>query len=347
MRRSLIFLLLTGLFLLAGITASATEVVITGAGASFPYPLYSRWAHKYQELTKVKLNYQSIGSGGGIAQIKAKTVDFGASDEVLKPDDLQQAGLVQFPTVIGGVVPIINLPGIATNAITLSPQVLVDIFLGKIKKWNDPAIARLNPEAKLPDTPIQIVHRADGSGTTWIFTHYLSAVSPEWKEKVGVGKAVSWPTGIGAKGNEGVAANVKQTVGAIGYVEYAYASLNNLTTTRLINKEGKAVEPNLESFQAAAAGADWTQVSDFALVLTNQPGEKSWPICGATFILMHRNQAEATKAKEVLKFFDWCYQHGDKLAVELHYVPLPAKVKEMIRQYWKKNITAAGQPVWP
>lgn len=347
LRRSILGLLAAGLILLAGIGAVWAEVTITGAGATFPYPLYSRWAHKYQELTKVKLNYQSIGSGGGIAQIKAKTVDFGASDEVLKPEDLKQSGLIQFPTVIGGVVPIVNLPGIAANAITLSPEVLADIFLGKIKTWDDAALAKLNPKVKLPKTPILIVHRADGSGTTWIFTHYLSQVSPEWKEKVGYGKSVNWPTGVGGKGNEGVAANVKQTVGAIGYVEYAYASLNNLTTTKLINQAGKAVEPNLETFQAAAAGADWSKVSDFGLVLTNQPGEKSWPICGATFILMHREQADAAKGKEVLKFFDWCYQHGDKIAEELHYVPLPAAVKEMIRKYWSANVMADGKPLWP
>ncbi len=347
MRRSILTLIAAGLMVVAMVAAGWAEVTINGAGATFPYPLYSRWAHKYQELTKVKLNYQSIGSGGGIAQIKAKTVDFGASDEVMKSEELKQAGLVQFPTVIGGVVPIVNLPGIGANAITLSPQVLADIFLGKIKTWNDPGIAKINPTVKLPNTPIMIVHRADGSGTTWIFTNYLSLISPEWKEKVGFGKSVNWPTGIGGKGNEGVAANVKQTVGAIGYVEYAYASLNNLATVKLMNKAGKAVEPNMETFQAAAAGADWSKVSDFGLVLTDQPGEKSWPICGATFILMHREQADPAKAKEVLKFFDWCYQHGDNIAVELHYVPLPAKVKDLIRQYWAKEIASAGKPIWP
>ena len=347
MRRLILSLLAMGLLVAAGLTPGWAEVTINGAGATFPYPLYSRWAHKYQELTKVKLNYQSIGSGGGIAQIKAKTVDFGASDEVLKPEDLKQSGLVQFPTVIGGVVPIVNLPGIAANAITLSPAVLADIFLGKIKNWNDPAISKLNPGVKLPDMPIMVVHRADGSGTTWIFTNYLSLISPEWKEKVGFGKSVNWPTGTGGKGNEGVAANVKQTVGAIGYVEYAYASLNNLATTKLINQAGKAVAPDMKSFQAAAAGADWTKVSDFGLVLTNQPGDQAWPICGATFILMHREQADPVKGKEVLKFFDWCYRHGDKIAEELHYVPLPEKVKDLVRQYWSKEISAAGKPIWP
>ena len=275
-----ILILLSGL-LMAGMVQA--EMIINGAGASFPYPVYAKWAHKYHELNKVKVNYQSIGSGGGISQIKAKTVDFGGSDDPLKADELKKDDLAQFPTLIGGVVPIINLPGITAGQITLSPAVLADIFLGKIKDWNDPAIAKLNPKVKLPSQAITIVHRADGSGTTWIFTNYLSKVSPEWQEKVGNNKSVSWPTGVGAKGNEGVANNVKQVAGSIGYVEYAYATINKIPHINLINKAGKVVTPNMASFKAAAASADWKSAPGFYVVLTDQAGENTWPIAGATF----------------------------------------------------------------
>ncbi len=327
------------------------EMNINGAGATFPAPAYYKWAHKYQELTKVKVNYQSIGSGGGISQIKAKTVDFGGSDDPIKQEDLKKDSLSQFPTLIGGVVPIFNLPGITAGQITLSPAVLADIFLGKIKTWNDPAIAKLNPNVKLPADAITVVHRADGSGTTWIFTNYLSKVSPEWKEKVGNNKSVSWPTGVGAKGNEGVANNVKQVQGGIGYVEYAYAAINKIPYANLVNKAGKVVAPGMESFKAAAAAADWKNAPGFYMVLTDQPGEKSWPIAGATFILVQKEQLDREKAQAMLKFFDWCYKHGDSIAEELHYVTMPESVVALIQDYWTKEVMFADKtglkPIWP
>jgi phosphate transport system substrate-binding protein len=338
---------LSACVLFAGLAQA--EMTISGAGASFPFPVYAKWAHKYNELHKVKVNYQSIGSGGGISQIKAKTVDFGGTDDPLKTDDLKKDGLVQFPTLIGGVVPIFNLPGIAAGQIVLSPEVLADIFLGKIKTWNDPAIAKLNPKVKLPADAITVVHRADGSGTTFIFTNYLSKVSPEWKEKVGNDKSVSWPTGIGAKGNEGVANNVKQMQGGIGYVEYAFAAVNQIPHADLINKAGKVVTPGMESFKAAAAAADWKNAPGYYMVLTDQPGDKTWPIAGATFILVQKEQPDAEKAKAMLKFFDWCYKHGDNIAEELHYVPLPDAVVALIQDTWAKEIVSAGGAgsIWP
>jgi phosphate transport system substrate-binding protein len=323
------------------------EVTINGAGASFPYPVYAKWAHKYYELNKVKINYQSIGSGGGIAQIKAKTVDFGGSDDPLKPENLQKDNLVQFPTLMGGVVPIINLKGVDAGQITLSSEVLADIFLAKIKDWNDPAIVKLNPKVKLPNQAITVVHRADGSGTTWIFTNYLSKVSKEWKEKVGNAKSVSWPTGVGAKGNEGVANNVKQVEGGIGYVEYAYATINKIPHANLINRSGKAVAPGTESFSAAAAAADWKTAPGFYMVLTDLPGEKTWPIVGATFILVQNEQPDPDKAKTMHKFFEWCYKHGDAIAEELHYVPMPDSVVGIIAEAWTKEIKSGNKPVWP
>ena len=341
MKKLVGILVLLACFMLAGLAQA--EMIINGAGASFPYPVYAKWAHKYQELTKVKVNYQSIGSGGGISQIKAKTVDFGGSDDPLKADDLKKDDLAQFPTLIGGVVPIINLPGIGPGQITLSPAVLADIFLGKIKNWDDPAIAKLNPKVKLPNQAITIVHRADGSGTTWIFTNYLSKVSPEWQEKVGNNKSVSWPTGVGAKGNEGVANNVKQVVGGIGYVEYAYATINKIPYTNLINKAGKVVTPNMASFKAAAASADWQSAPGFHVVLTDQPGENTWPIAGATFILVQKQQLDKDRAKEMLKYFDWCFKHGDSIAEELHYVPMPDSVVSLIQDYWSKEVGYAGK----
>ena len=349
MKKFVGILMLLACFMLAGLAQA--EMSLNGAGASFPYPVYAKWAHKYHELTKVKVNYQSIGSGGGIAQIKAKTVDFGGSDDPLKAEELKKEGLSQFPTLIGGVVPIINLPGIGPGQLTLSPAVLVDIFMGKIKDWNDPAIAKLNPQVKLPSQAITVVHRADGSGTTWIFTNYLSKVSPEWKEKVGNAKSVSWPTGVGAKGNEGVANNVKQVQGGIGYVEYAYATINKIPYTNLINKAGKVVPPGMESFKAAAAAADWKNAPGFYMVLTDQPGEKSWPIAGATFILVQKEQLDREKAQAMLKFFDWCYKHGDSIAEELHYVPMPESVVTLIQETWSKEVMFADRsglkPIWP
>lgn len=339
--------ILAGLLILpaTGLKALAGEI-INGAGATFPYPLYAQWAYKYEKLTGVKMNYQSIGSGGGIAQIKAKTVDFGASDAPLTQAELNQAGLVQFPMVMGGVVPVINVKGIGAGKLKLTPAALADIYLGKIKKWDDPAIKAANPGLALPSTPIYVIHRADGSGTTWIFTNYLAKVSAEWKTKVGADKAVSWPTGLGGKGNEGVAAYVQKTNGAIGYVEYAYALQNKMAFTLLQNQAGKFVAPTLESFQAAAANADWKNAPGFYLVLIDQPGDGSWPITGATFILMHKAQANGAKAQTILKFFAWCFTHGKDQAVALHYVPLPDNVIQLVQAEWKKSIAAGGQPVW-
>lgn len=328
-----------------GMKAVAGEI-LNGAGATFPYPLYAQWAYKYEKLTGVKMNYQSIGSGGGIAQIKAKTVDFGASDAPLTKAELDQGGLLQFPMVMGGVVPVINVKGIGAGKLKLNATVLADIYLGKIKKWDDPAIKAVNPGLALPATPIYVIHRADGSGTTWIFTNYLAKVSAEWKTKVGADKAVSWPTGMGGKGNEGVAAYVQKTNGAIGYVEYAYALQNKMAHTLLQNKAGQFVAPTIESFQAAAANADWNNAPGFYMVLTEQPGEGSWPITGATFILMQKNQANGLKAQTILKFFDWCYAHGKEMATALHYVPLPENVIQLVQAEWKKSIKAGGQPVW-
>ncbi len=350
MRKS-VFLAMVWVLLMAFPGMAADPAVsLNGAGATFPFPVYSQWAYKYAQLTGVKINYQGIGSGGGIAQIKAKTVDFGGTDEPLKPEDLKKSGLAQFPMVMGGVVPIVNLPGISANQLGLDPQTLADIFLGKITQWNDPAIQKLNPQVKLPETAVTVAHRTDGSGTTYIFTHYLSQVSPEWKEKVGTGKAVKWPAkaSVGGKGNAGVAGQVQSIVGAIGYVEFAYALQNKIPTIKLQNKAGRFVEPDLETFQAAAAHADWEKAPPgFGLMLTNQPGDTSWPIVGATWILVHRNQPEAGKAKAMLKFFDWCYKNGGKMAKELHYVPLPDNLVKMVEAYWAKEIKAKGQPVWP
>jgi phosphate transport system substrate-binding protein len=329
--------------------AQGQTLSINGAGASFPYPLYSQWAHKYHELTGMKINYQSIGSGGGIAQIKAKTVDFGASDEPLKVEDLDQAGLVQFPMVVGGVVPVVNVAGITAGQIKFTGDLLAQVFMGKIAKWNDPAIKTLNPGLNLPDLNITIVHRADGSGTTWLFTHYLSLSSPEWQAKVGVGKSVKWPApnSVGGKGNEGVASYVKKVDGAIGYVEYAYALQNKMSFAVLKNRAGNFVTPSIESFQAATANADWQKAPGYYIVLNDQPGDQSWPITGATYILVHKQQVDAAKAKGVMKFFDWCYKHGAEMAQKLDYVPLPAPVVELVQATWAKEIKADGKPVWP
>jgi len=338
-------LLLLGL----GASAAASAVDITGAGATFPYPVYAKWAEAYKAKTGSGMNYQSIGSGGGIKQIKAKTVDFGASDAPLKPDELEKEGLVQFPAVMGGVVPVVNIAGIKPGEIKLTGRVLADIYLGKIKKWSDPVIADLNKGLKLPDADITVVNRSDGSGTTFIFTNYLSKVSPEWKDKVGSATSVSWPapTGAGGKGNEGVASFVQRLKASIGYVEYAYAKQNKLTFTLLQNREGQFVAPDDKSFQAAAAGADWKNAPGFYEILTDEPGKASWPITGATFILMHKSQANVDKAKEVLKFFDWAYRDGDMLALGLDYIPIPDAVVKLVQAEWKSKIKdASGKPVW-
>lgn len=321
-------------------------VVVSGAGATFPYPIYAKWADKYGDLSQVKINYQSIGSGGGVQQIKAGTVDFGASDAPLTKEELDDAGLIQFPMVMGGVVPVVNIQGVKAGQIKLSPKLLADIYLGKIKKWNDPAIAAENAGMKLPAKDITVVHRADGSGTSWIFTNYLDKVSPEWRKKVGFGKAVNWPAGIGGKGNEGVAAYVQRVDGAIGYVEYAYALQNKMTHVQLKNQAGTYVEPSTKTFQAAAANADWKNAPGYYVVLTDQPGADSWPITGASYIMVHKKQKDAEHAKAMLGFFDWSYQHGAKMAEELNYVPMPEAVVKLVREEWARDVTADGKAVW-
>lgn len=338
----------TGLTLMAAAGASAWAVDLTGAGASFPYPIYAKWAAKYQTMTGHRVNYQSIGSGGGQQQIIAKTVDFGASDDPMKPDALQENALLQFPAVVGGTVPVINVPGIEPGQLRLTGPVLADIFLGKIKKWDDPAIAELNPDLKLPAKGIIVVHRSDGSGTTFGWTNYLSQVSPDWKEQVGEGKAVKWPTGQGGKGNEGVAAYVRQLANSIGYVEYAYAHQNGLAWTQLQNRDGQFVQPSQEAFAAAAEHADWTSAPGMGLVLNNEPGAQSWPVTAASFILVHETQKDAQRIKEALAFFDWAWREGADMARELDYVPLPDAVTDQIRELWAQKIrTEDGAAVWP
>ena len=344
--RSLMRILTMFMMLCLGVAASAFAANITGAGATFPYPLYAKWAEAYKNQTGIGLNYQSIGSGGGINQIKADTVNFGASDMPLEPDELEKAGLVQFPTVIGGVIPVVNLEGVKPGEIKLNGEVLADIYLGKITKWNNPEIAKLNKGIKLPDKDISVVHRSDGSGTTFIFSNYLSKVSPKWKEAVGSGVSVSWPAGVGGKGNEGVASYVQRISGSIGYVEYAYVLQNNMTYTMMQNREGQFVKPEAKNFQAAAAGADWAHSKGFYMILTDEPGNDTWPISGATFILMHKTQKDPETAKRVLDFFTWAYQSGGKLADELSYIPMPASVVELIRQEWKAEIKGPdGKPI--
>lgn len=319
---------------------------LNGAGATFPYPIYAKWAEAYKAKTGNKMNYQSIGSGGGIAQIKAKTVDFGASDMPLKPDELDKGGLVQFPPVIGGEVMVVNLPGIQSDQMTLDGPTIANIYLGKITKWNDPAIAKLNPGLKLPDTGITVVHRSDGSGTTFIFANYLSKVSPEWKEKIGEGTSVEWATGLGGKGNEGVAAMVSRAPGTIGYVEYAYALQNKMTHTSLVNHDGVTLQPGSNTFQAAAVNADWKGAPGFYLILTDQTGKDSWPITGATFILMHKQQTNPETAKAVLDFFDWAYNNGSALAESLDYIPMPRAAVAVFEDSWKLIVGPDSKPVW-
>jgi len=320
---------------------------ITGAGATFPYPIYAKWADAYRTKSGIAMNYQSIGSGGGIAQIKAGTIDFGASDMPLAADDLKAAGLMQFPAIVGGVVPVMNLDGVAPGAMRLTGLVLADIYLGKIRKWNDKAIAELNAGVALPDEAIAVVRRSDGSGTTFIFTDYLSKVSPEWKSRVGSSTAVAWPEGVGGKGNEGVAAYVQRIKGAIGYVEYAYAKRNRMTHASVRNRDGQFVQPDDATFKAAAANADWKNAPGFYQILTDQPGRTAWPITGASFILMHVRQDKPQNAAEVLKFFDWSFRNGQKLAEALDYVPLPNAVVTIVEDAWKTQIgDGAGKAVW-
>ena len=329
--------------MLAFTVHSAKAQDVTGAGASFPAPVYAKWADAYNKATGVRINYQSVGSGAGIKQIKAKTVDFGASDAPLKDEELAADGLLQFPTVIGGVVPVINVAGIKPGQVKLTGAVLGDIYLGKITKWNDAAITALNPGVALPDATIAVVRRADGSGTSFIFTNYLSKVNAEWKAKVGEGTAVNWVTGVGGKGNEGVSSYVQRLPNSIGYVEYAYAKQNKMSYVQLKNAAGNYVSPDDENFKAAAAGADWSKT--FYQVLTEQPGKDSWPITGATFILMHKNQDKPAQGTAALKFFDWAYAQGDKTAAELDYVPLPDSVKALVRKQWGQIKGADGKAV--
>jgi phosphate transport system substrate-binding protein len=335
--------------LAAGVIASSTAFAadMTGAGATFPYPIYAKWAESYKKATGNGLNYQSVGSGAGIKQIKAKTVDFGASDMPLKAEELDSEGLVQFPAIMGGVVTIVNLDGIAPGAMKLTGPVVADIYLGKITKWNAAEIAALNPGMKLPADEITVVHRADGSGTSFLFTDYLSKTSAEFKTKIGSGTAVKWAVGVGGKGNEGVAANVQRIKGSIGYVEWAFAKKNKIAHTQLKNKDGAYVQPDDDNFKAAAANAEWTKTPGFGIVLTDQAGKTSWPITGVSYILMHKAQADGAKGKEVLKFFDWAFKNGDAAATELDYVPLPDSVTKLVDAAWKANLKdASGKAIW-
>lgn len=337
------FRTLSALAMALGVAFSAQAQDVTGAGASFPAPLYSKWAAEYHKATGNKVNYQSVGSGAGIKQIDAKTVDFGASDMPLKDEDLAQKNQMQFPTVIGGVVPVVNITGVSPGQLKLTGEVIADIFLAKITKWNDPAIKALNPTINLPDAAIAPVRRSDGSGTTFLFTNYLSRVSADWKAKVGDGTAVNWPTGAGGKGNEGVAAFVSRLPNSIGYVEYAYVKQNKMNFAQLKNASGSYVSPDDSAFKAAAAGADWSK--SFYQILTNQNGKDAWPITGATFILMHKVQDKPASAGATLKFFDWAYKNGDKTADDLDYVPMPASVKEAIQKSWAVIKDGSGKSI--
>ncbi len=320
---------------------------ITGAGATFPYPVYSKWADTYNKETGVRLNYQSIGSGGGIKQIKAKTVDFGASDAPMKPAELAKFGLMQWPMIMGGVVPVVNIAGVASGQLKLSARNVADIYLGNIRYWNDKKIQDNNPGLSLPRQGITVVHRSDGSGTTWIFTNYLSKVSSDWKNNVGNNKSVQWPVGLGGKGNEGVAAYVKRVKGSIGYVEYAYALQNKMSAALLQNQAGNFVAPTAANFQSAAAGADWKHAEGYYMVLTDQPGANSWPITGASFILMYKSQDNAAQAKEVLKFFEYSFKNGSQAAMNLDYVPMPEAVVKMVEATWSSVLKdSSGKAIW-
>ncbi|WP_374709631.1 phosphate ABC transporter substrate-binding protein PstS [Massilia scottii] len=343
--KQLLASIIVGVGALAAANSMAADM--TGAGATFPYPVYAKWAESYKKATGNGMNYQSVGSGAGIKQIKAKTVDFGASDKPLGVEELDAAGLMQFPAIMGGVVTIVNLDGIAPGAMKLTGPVIADIYLGKITKWNAPEIAALNPGVKLPADDITVVHRADGSGTTYLFTDYLSKVSPEFKTKVGADASVKWAVGVGGKGNDGVASTVQRVKGAVGYVEWAFAKKNKIAHTQLKNKEGTFLQPDDENFKAAAASADWVKAPGFGVVLTDQPGKNSWPITGVSYILMHKSQADAAKGKEVLKFFDWAFKNGDAAAVDLDYVPLPDSVTKLVGDAWKANLKdASGKTIW-
>ena len=327
--------------------STAVAANVTGAGATFPYPVYAKWAEDYKKASGNSVNYQSVGSSAGIKQIKAKTVDFGASDMPLKADDLEASGLFQFPMIMGGVVTIVNLPGITPGQLKLTGPVVADIYLGKITKWNAPQIAALNPGVALPAEDITVVYRADGSGTSFLFTDYLSKTSPDFKTTIGAGATVKWATGVGGKGNEGVAANVQRIKGAIGYVEWAFAKKNKISHTQLKNKDGVFLQPDDEAFKAAAASAEWTKAPGFGVVLTDQGGKASWPITGVSYILMHKTQADAAKGKEALKFFEWAFKNGDKAATDLDYVPMPESVVKLVNDAWKANMKdASGKAAW-
>ena len=338
----------SGLFTGLVLAVSAHAADLTGAGATFPYPIYSKWAEAYKAATGIGLNYQSIGSGGGIRQIKAKTVDFGASDMPLKPEELEKEGLLQFPAIIGGVVPVFNLDGVAAGQLKLTSDVIAGIHLGKITKWNAAEITSLNPGVTLPAMNITVVHRADGSGTTFLWTDFLSKTNAEFKNAVGAGTAVKWPTGVGGKGNEGVAANVQRVKGSFGYVEYAYAKKNKIAFAQLKNHDGEFVLPDDETFKAAAASADWAGTPGMGVVLTNQSGKNSWPATGASFIMMHKSQADGLTGRAVLKFFDWAYKNGSAMATDLDYVPLPPATVKLIQDSWKANLKDAtsGKAIW-
>lgn len=345
MKKTMITIAASVMMMASSMASAATT--ITGAGATFPFPVYSKWAYNYHKESGVKLNYQAIGSGGGIKQIKAKTVDFGASDAPLKAAELDKFGLMQFPMIMGGVVPVVHIKGIKAGQLKLSATNIANIYLGNITKWNDPRIAANNTGLSLPNENITTVHRADGSGTTWIFTNYLTKVSGEWGAKLGNAKAVAWPNGVGGKGNQGVAAFVNKVEGSIGYVEYAYALQNHMASVLLQNHYGNFVAPTSANFQAAAAGADWKNAKGYYMVLTNQPGANSWPITGASFILLYKTQAKPAQAKEVLKFYNWSYNNGADAAEKLDYVPMPKAVADMVRNTWKNVLKdRSGNPIW-
>ena len=331
---------------LAGVTPAFSED-LTGAGATFPYPIYAKWADAYKKASGNGLNYQSVGSGAGIKQIKSKTVDFGASDMPLKADELEAAGLIQFPAIMGGLVPVVNLDGIPAGKLKLTGDVIANIYLGKITKWNAPELTALNPDLKLPATDITVVHRSDGSGSTFLWTDYLSKVNAEFKTAVGSSTAVKWPVGLGGKGNEGVAASVLNVKGSIGYVEYAYVKKNKMIYAAMKNKDGNFVEPSDDTFKAAAAGAEWAKSPGYYVILTNQSGKAAWPITGASFILMYKQQADAAKGREVLKFFDWSFKNGEAMANDLDYVAMPASVIKLVQETWKTEVKdASGKAVW-
>jgi phosphate transport system substrate-binding protein len=329
-----------------GLSGAAQAADITGAGATFPFPIYAKWAEAYKKDTGIGLNYQSIGSGGGIRQIKSKTVDFGASDMPLKGEDLEKDGLLQFPAVMGALVPAINIQGVAAREIKFTGPILSEIYQGVIRKWNDPKLTALNPSVKLPDANITVVYRSDGSGTTFVWTDYLSRVSADWKSKIGANTSVQFPVGVGGKGNEGVSASVKQINNSIGYVEYAYAKQNNLAYGLVQNRDGQFPNPDDKSFQAAAANANWNEAPGFGIIINNQPGAEAWPITSATFILMHKKADKPEQSKAALAFFDWAFKNGDKLALDLEYVPMPANVKDQIRASWKGITDASSKPIF-